>query len=489
MFLKGIGIASHPPVIVPEVGRGKELQAEKTVRGIKDMALAVAEAKPEIIVCITPHGNVFQDGVSIIYETKIEGDLSDFGAPTIKIEKTCDMGLLEEMNRRFAENDCETLFLNEKTAEEYKIERKLDHGCLVPLYYIDKVYKAFKIVHITIGELSLIELFRTGRVLREAIEAYGRDTVILASADLSHCLKDEGPYHYNEMGPVFDKAVTEGIAHQDYYSILTLSPKIYEPAGQCGLRPIVMALGATDSIKTKSRLFSYEGPFGVGYLSAFIRFDLEREDPINESLITRYEKDMMQQHEERLKEEDPYIALARKTIDTWIETGRKIKVADYLAAIENKAIKERLTNESAGVFVTLYKVGELRGCIGTLSAATENLAEEIVRNAIEASTYDPRFLAVEAQELYQLEIEVDILGISEEIDTIEALDPKKYGLIIEKGLQRGVLLPNITGITTAEEQITMVKRKAGIMEYDEENGERLVMQRFEVERHQTTIEF
>ena len=94
MYLKGIGIASHPPVIIPEVGGGRELMAEKTVRGMRDLALKVAETKPKVIVCITPHGNVFQDGVSVIYETRLEGDMSEYGAPEIRLEKRCDMGLL-----------------------------------------------------------------------------------------------------------------------------------------------------------------------------------------------------------------------------------------------------------------------------------------------------------------------------------------------------------------------------------------------------------
>ncbi|MEG1331238.1 MAG: AmmeMemoRadiSam system protein A, partial [Eubacterium sp.] len=477
MFLKGISIASHPPIIVPEVGKGKELSAEKTIRGMKDMALAVAELKPEIIVCITPHGSVFRDGVSIVYETKIAGNLEEFGAPTVAIEKKCDMGLLEEMNRRFATAECETLFLNETTAKDYNIDRHLDHGCLVPLYFIEKVHPEYKVIHITIGELSLIELFRTGRVLREAIEAYGRDTVILASADLSHCLKDEGPYRYHAMGSVFDKAITTGIVKKDYYSILTLSPEIYEPAGQCGLRPIVMALGATDSIKTEAQLFSYEGPFGVGYLSAFIRFNLKAEDPINESLITRYEKDMMDQHEKRLNEEDPYVALARMTVDKWVEDGRKLSLDQYLKTLDDQKVVAQLTEQCAGTFVTLYKAGELRGCIGTIKPVTENLGEEIIRNAIEASSYDPRFLPVETQELYQLEVSVDILEIPEYIENKEELDPKRYGLIVEKGLRRGLLLPNLTGIETAEEQLAMAKHKAGILESETDDDDRLVMQR------------
>lgn len=112
MNLKGIAIASHPPVVIPEVGRGKELLAEKTVRGLKDLALKIAQIAPDTIVCITPHGNVFRDGVSILYDLKLSGDFADFGASEVQMEKSCDMGLLDEMNRRFGDRDCCSLFIN-----------------------------------------------------------------------------------------------------------------------------------------------------------------------------------------------------------------------------------------------------------------------------------------------------------------------------------------------------------------------------------------
>lgn len=485
MYLKGIGIVSHPPVIIPEVGRGKELMAEKTVRGVRNLAMKIAEIKPETIVVITPHGNVFQDGVSVIYETRIAGNLKDFGVADVSMQKSCDMGLLDEMNRCFGEADCQSIFLNTRLAEEYEIDRSLDHGAFVPLYYVDKYYPNYKIVHITIGNLSLIELYRTGRVLREAIERNEKKTVILASADLSHALSDDGPYQSHPMGSVFDETIVQSIEKKDYYSILTMPAAVYEPAEQCGLRPMVMALGATDSIKTRSTVFSYEHPFGVGYLSAFIRFDIHQEDPVNESLIERYENDMVALHDVRLAHEDAWVRLARETIDTWVETGRKLDFRQWQQA-EDAAAIEAMTVQQAGVFVSIHKAGELRGCMGTVHPVTENVAEEIIRNAIEACAYDPRFLPVEAQELYQLEISVDILGAFEYVDSPEMLDPEKYGILVEKDVRRALLLPGLTGIETGEKQLDMAKEKAGIYERDDE-GERLIIQRFTTEHHSADI--
>ncbi|MDD3305903.1 MAG: AmmeMemoRadiSam system protein A [Acetobacterium sp.] len=477
MYLKGVGIACHPPVLIPEIGEGRENEAEKTLRGLRDLALKVAEIKPQVIVCITPHGNVFRDGVAVVYENRLKGDLRNFGHPEIAMEKESDLGLLDELNIAFGKNNCHTIFLNEKIAQEYKIDLNLDHGVLVPLYFIEKYYRAYKIVHITIGELSLIELYKMGTVIREAIEARGKAALILASADLSHCLKDEGPYAFNPMGSLFDENIVNGIKTRNYYSILTVPHQVYEPAGQCGLRPIVMGLGAIDGWATEATVFSYEGPFGVGYMSAFI--DLK--DAKIPSLLDRYEADKMLSYKERRANESPLVALARATINTWVQRGRKLNFDHYKNQAEIEAdVLGELENNQAGVFVSLHQHGELRGCIGTTGPVTENIAQEIIRNAIEASTYDPRFMPVEEQELMDLEIKVDVLGVPEPVTTMAELDAKKYGVIVEKDLHRGLLLPDLDGVNTPEEQIAIAKRKAGIPESDSD----VILQRFQVIRHQ-----
>ncbi|HEY5556791.1 AmmeMemoRadiSam system protein A [Acetobacterium sp.] len=477
MFLKGIGIASHPPVLIPEIGQGRENEAEKTSRGLRDLALKVAEIKPKTIVCITPHGNVFRDGVAVVYEHQITGNLEKFGNDSVTMEKECDMGLLDELNSAFAKNQCHTIFLTQTTAADYEIELSLDHGVFVPLYFIDKYYRDYKIVHISIGELSLIELYQMGAVIREAIEARGADAMILVSADLSHALKEEGPYHYNPLGALFDENIVKGIEDKDYYSILTIPHQVYEPAAQCGLRPIIMGLGAVDGIETESQVFSYEGPFGVGYLSGYIGLEKGKVP----SLIDRYEKDKVISYKERRSSEGPVAALARATINSWVQRGRKLNFDQYKDQVDiDPEVLKDLQTKQAGVFVSLHKKGELRGCIGTTGPVTENCAQEIIRNAIEAASYDPRFLPVEDAELMDLEIKVDILGEAERVEGLADLDAQKYGVIVEKDLHRGLLLPALEGVNTPEEQVTIAKSKAGIPEEETD----FILHRFEVERHQ-----
>ena len=132
----------------------------------------------------------------------------------------------------------------------------------------------------------------------------------------------------------------------------------------------------------------------------------------------------------------------------------------------------------AGAFVSIKKHGRLRGCIGTVEPAQENLAAEIIANAISAGVHDPRFHPVQAHELSQLTYSVDVLTPAEPVTGIEELDPYRYGVIVKSGRRTGLLLPNLEGVTTAEEQIEIASQKAGIRP-----GEPVELYRFEVERY------
>lgn len=165
----------------------------------------------------------------------------------------------------------------------------------------------------------------------------------------------------------------------------------------------------------------------------------------------------------------PLVKLARDTIETYIKTDKVISPPSELP----EEMKGR-----AGTFVSLKKNGELRGCIGTFAPTQPNIAMEVIQNAISASVRDPRFPPVASEELDSLDISVDVLTEPEKITSIAELDPKKYGVIVTKGWRRGLLLPDIEGVDTVEEQIYIAKRKAGIMP-----DEDVELMRFEVRRY------
>lgn len=162
------------------------------------------------------------------------------------------------------------------------------------------------------------------------------------------------------------------------------------------------------------------------------------------------------------------VELARKTIETYVKEGKMIEPPENLT--EEMAAR-------AGVFVSLHRKGALRGCIGTFSPTTKNVAQEIIRNAIEAAAHDPRFLPVKESELADLEISVDVLTEPVPAASIKELDAKKYGVIVKSGGRRGLLLPDLPGVKTPEEQIEICRQKAGIRE-----SEPVELFKFEVRR-------
>ena len=168
--------------------------------------------------------------------------------------------------------------------------------------------------------------------------------------------------------------------------------------------------------------------------------------------------------------EDPYVQLARKSLESYILYRRTLPVPSNLPA--------ELVSRRAGAFVSLHKNGLLRGCIGTISPVADTLAEEIIQNAVSASSRDPRFPPVRPEELKDLEISVDVLGEPEKVLSEEELDVKRYGVIVTSGMRRGLLLPDLEGVDTVSEQIEIARQKAGIRA-----GEKVSLQRFEVVRH------
>jgi AmmeMemoRadiSam system protein A len=165
----------------------------------------------------------------------------------------------------------------------------------------------------------------------------------------------------------------------------------------------------------------------------------------------------------------PIVSLVKKTVETYVRTGKRINPPKTLSP-EMK--------EQAGVFVSIHKLGDLRGCIGTFEPQQHNVAEEVIANAISSATRDPRFDAVEESELKDLDYSVDVLTEPEPVADESQLDPKKYGIIVQAGWRRGLLLPDLEGVDTAAIQIDICRQKGGIGP-----DEPVKLYRFEVKRY------
>lgn len=453
-------IVPHPPIIVPEVGRGEEKKIQSTIDSFNKIASDIEKISPDTIVVISPHSTVYSDYIHISPGNEGAGDLGRFGAKGVRISKKYDVALADEISGMAIKAGIPAGTRGER-------EKTLDHGVLVPLYFVEKYYKEYELVRIAISGLGPLEHYGLGKIIASAASKLNRKTVIIASGDLSHTLKDDGPYGFSAAGPEFDRQVTQAMKDGDFLRFLTFDPDFCEEAAECGLRSFIIMAGALDGKDVKAEFLSYEGPFGVGYaVSSF--------SPSGESESRRldeiYEEKRRAVIERAKSNEDEFVRLARLSLESYIKENRKLKRPEGLS--------EELLNKKAGVFVTIKKDGRLRGCIGTISPVTGSIADEIIRNAIQSGTEDPRFPPVSKEELGALVYSVDVLGEPEPIESLEELDVKNYGVIVSSGFRRGLLLPDLEGVDTPAKQVSIALQKAGIGP-----GEKYSMERFEVVRH------
>ncbi|NMC57290.1 MAG: AmmeMemoRadiSam system protein A [Eubacteriaceae bacterium] len=460
MELKHAYIIPHPPLIIPQVGRGQEREIKKTVDSIDKIAKEIAEIKPDIIIVTSPHSIVYSDYFHISPGKYAEGSFSQFGASDVKIRTQYDEEFIKNLSNEAKHSGVYAGTLGQK-------DKSLDHATMIPLYFINKYYTDYKTVRIGISGQSLTEHYKLGKCIKQAAEKSGKNIVFIASGDMSHKLTHDGYYGFAQEGVDFDKQLNEAIVKSDFMKFLTFDEEFLSLAAECGLRSFVIMAGVYDKMKVKSHLLSYEGPFGVGYTVASFEADGEDESRnfyeqfINADLIRR---------EQIKNNEDDYVRLARATLEAYINEGRIIDMPDNLPG-------EMLSNR-AGVFVSLKKNKMLRGCIGTIMPTRENIASEIIHNAISAGVDDPRFEPLRKDELDELEYSVDVLGEAESISSKEELDVYKYGVIVSHKGRKGLLLPNLEGVDSVDYQISIALQKAGIRP-----NEPYEMQRFEVVRH------
>ena len=458
----GAIMVPHPPILLPEVGRGEEKKIRATAEAYEKAAAFVAELKPDTIVLTSPHSVMYADYFHISPGKAARGDMGQFRAPQVKITVDYD----REFSRALADLANEIGFpagtMGERSAE-------LDHGTMIPLYYVNHYFTDYRLVRIGLSGLPLTEHYRLGQMIQKTEETLNRRVVLIGSGDLSHKLKEDGPYGYAEEGPAYDERIMDVMGRAAFDELLDFGESFCEKAAECGHRSFCIMAGALDGLSLDAERLSHEGTFGVGY--GICTYRVTGSDP-ERQFLSAWEKRRRDIFEERRQREDAYIWLARDTVNSWVRDRKKPDLPENLP--------EEMLQGRAGVFVSLHRDGRLRGCIGTIQATRRNIAEEIIENAISASTRDPRFGPVQPEELETLEISVDVLGDAEKIRSADELDVKRYGVIVSKGFRRGLLLPNLDGVDTVEEQVAIALSKAGISP-KEKNYE---LERFEVVRHE-----
>lgn len=412
-------VVPHPPLLIPDVGRGQERDIQATIDAFNALAGELAQANPQTLVVISPHGQGHGDALGVLTAPRCTGDMHQWGSATPQVTYSNDLELVAALQQ-----EAEKAHIPLKTIGEQSYQ--LDHGVMVPLHFLGERVTGLPLVPMTFSWLPLPYHLALGQALRIAAEKTGRRVAVIASGDLSHRLTRTAPAGYDPQGEVFDQQVVRAIRETDYEALVNMNPLLIERAGECGLRSIVILMGALEGLEVKPQVHSYEGPFGVGYLVASL--------PV---------KGNRQPH--------PIARLARDTVESHIRGGKAPQPGELTPEMKGRA----------GVFVSIKKFGELRGCIGTFEPQRENVAMETIANAISSATQDPRFYPINADELPYLAYSVDILTRPQVADK-STLDPRRYGVIVEYKGRRGLLLPDLEGVETLDEQLLICCRKAGI---------------------------
>lgn len=484
----------HPPLIIPSVGRGEERGIQTTIDAYREIARRIVALQSETIVISSPHAPLYRDGFHVTTDEVLNGSMEAFRASETTLKAKIDTALTDEIIQTAQQSGI-------VVAPSTWRDRDMDHATFIPLYFIEQAYKEagispeYKVVRVGLSALSSEVHRQFGHAIARAIDRTQRRCVWVASGDLSHKLKTDGPYGYVPEGPELDRQLCDLFKSGALEKLFELDEYFCECAAECGVRSFQIMAAALEMEYPQgvsSELLSYEGPFGVGYAVAAFETAMPEDCDVAvcNSKAVHNDTNEPLSHDDTVCSSDnaldPYVALARASVETYIKTGRALTLSDYLNQVEQflggdkEMLPEEMLSKQAGVFVSIHEWGELRGCIGTIAPTTNCIAEEIIQNGISASTRDPRFPAIEEYELDQLDISVDVLSEAEPISSLEELDVKRYGVIVTKGFRRGLLLPNLEGVDSVEDQVAIAKQKAGISVDDRD----VELERFEVIRHE-----
>jgi len=432
------GIAPHPPIMVPEVGRESVPAVRHSIEAMAELTQRLIASGAESIILISPHAPLEIDSFIAYEGPDVYGDFANFHTPETSVSAPVDRELLAAITTFAACDNYNVTTLP---------DTDLDHGTAVPLYFLLRNGWQGRVVALGYSFLSNEDHLRFGTCIKRAIDALGRPVGFIASGDLSHRLAPQAPAGFNPNAHVFDETVVAALRANDPQAIVEIDFNLRKIAGECGYRSMLVAIGASTGLPSACEVMNYEAPFGVGYLVA----------------------QLINQRAEAKPDDLP--KLAREAVEAFIRSGEFLQPPRETPA--------GLLAERAPCFVSLKTLdGELRGCIGTIEPAKESLAHEIIANAISAAINDPRFEPVREDELPNLRYSVDVLRPAEET-VFEELDPAIYGVIVEDETtgRRGLLLPDIPGVANAEQQVEIASRKAGIP-----RGTPVKLCRFKVDR-------
>jgi MEMO1 family protein len=414
-------LVAHPPILLAEVGGVQSERVRATADALRNLDGILSAVDADLAVVISPHSPSSMTSLPVRRGANAGGNLARFHAPHVQVAAQVDVVLADALIADGRRAGFSLIWAE---------ETELDHGVVVPLYSLPKTMANKRCIFMGVSGWPLNRFIEFGVWLHGRLR--DRFAILIASGDLSHRLTPDAPYGYRAEGPVFDRLVIDALREPDWKRIEGLDPDLIEEAGECGLRPLAILLGAARAAGLDSQVLSYEGPFGVGYPVVAFTATTVAGTAAGAGLDVQ--------------------ALGRRAIDTYLRTRRLIEPP--------QPIPLDLQAPSAA-FVSLYKDGELRGCVGSVHPTEATAAHELIRYAVASAVRDPRFDPVRLAEVGALTIKVQLLDPAEPTD-ISGLNPQTHGIIVRAGDRQALLLPGIEGIDTPEQQLRAACDKAGI---------------------------
>jgi AmmeMemoRadiSam system protein B len=253
-------ITPHPPIIIPTIGKNELSKVKKTISAFKALSKDFIQANPDTAIIISPHAPLLPNSFAVSSAKTLSGNFSNFSEFETSLKFENDTDLIKKITDESQKSEIPVDSMDNSN---------IDHGALVPLYYLVKDLKKLKIVLLSFSYLGPQDHFKYGKIIKRAIDSRtDKKVAVIASGDLSHRLTKDAPAGYSPLGKEFDNQLIELLKERNTEKILNLDPEFIEEAGECGLRSTIILLGILDGLEYNVKVLSYEGPFGVGYLVA-----------------------------------------------------------------------------------------------------------------------------------------------------------------------------------------------------------------------------
>lgn len=251
----------HPPQALPTVGGDATQKLEKTVSSLKQLEQDLYASRPDILMVISPHGQVLPEAVTVHFTERFFTDFQQFGDLKTKLAFTGDLGLAYLLRER-----CETSFPLHATAESH-----LDYGVSVPLFFLAQRLRGIRLIVLHPGLLPPAQHFLFGQKIQGQLKETNARVAVVASGDLSHRHTATAPGGFAAEAKPFDEKIVASLKYHRLKEILEFPEELRKQAGECGLGPLAILLGIIEGMQYNAEILSYEAPIGIGYLTVQFR--------------------------------------------------------------------------------------------------------------------------------------------------------------------------------------------------------------------------